>query len=212
MLRDILLFLFVLNIVRERLLPSGNCHGQCGLHCVRVLRISSFCHIALYQEQLVTMHGFRSGGSSGFSCIPLSPPSFFIIFRHPFRLFLQMVSAAVQAKEAIFWPTPLGESVEGLQRQQEGNIQFSAAVEAHKAILATYSRGNCRTSRDAIWIGYVSRVLSTLDRFCQPTAFKPLWRPICLNYMNRLCIPCTLHIRHIQSTSAFKPIWGDPSV
>ena len=37
----------------------------CGLYCVHGLRVSSLCHIARCQGQLVTMYGFRSGGSNG---------------------------------------------------------------------------------------------------------------------------------------------------
>ena len=47
----------------------------------------SLCHIARCQGQLVTMYGFRSGGSNGFSSIPLSPYH----FHHPFYLALSLV-------------------------------------------------------------------------------------------------------------------------
>ena len=46
----------------------------CGLYCVHGLRVSSLCHIARCQRQLVTTVGFRSGGSSGFSLLDLSSP------------------------------------------------------------------------------------------------------------------------------------------
>ena len=72
----------------------------CGLYCVHGLRVSSLCHIARCQRQLVTMYGFRSGGSNGFF-----PPSFSLIFFRPFyhpfhpviwfQLFACLIRAAI---------------------------------------------------------------------------------------------------------------------
>ena len=78
-LRDNLLFLCV-EYSSSASVAQQQLSRWCGLRCVPVLRVSSLCHIALCQGQLVTMHGFRWGWSSGFSSIPLSPSSFSIVF------------------------------------------------------------------------------------------------------------------------------------
>ena len=65
---------FFIWVLRERLFSvQWLLASLCGLYCVHGLRVSSLCHIACCQRQLVTMYGFRSGGSNGFFFIPLSP-------------------------------------------------------------------------------------------------------------------------------------------
>ena len=74
----------------------------CGLDCVRGLCVSSLCHIARCQRQLVTMYGFRSGGSNGFFPIPLSPWFFLRHFHHHFHLAIWFQLFACLIRAAIF--------------------------------------------------------------------------------------------------------------
>ena len=65
-------------VLRERLFSvQWLLASLCGLYCVHGLRVSSLCHIARCQKLLVTMYGFRSGGSNGFF------PSLFLLELSP---------------------------------------------------------------------------------------------------------------------------------
>ena len=171
MLLDNLLFLYV-EYISSASVAQQQLSWWCGLHCVPVLRLSSLCRIALCQGQLVTMYGFRSGWSSGFSSIPLPPSSFFIVFAILFRLFhrsFQQQSKQTRLYSDLLLRDPL--KAYNVNRMEIFNYrQQSKHIRLYKDLL--------------------QRKLSKVKR-CD---------------MNRLCISRTLHIRHIQSISAFKPL------
>ena len=74
----------------------------CGLYCVHGLHVSSLCHIARCQRLLVTMYGFRSGGSNGFFFHPSFSLIFVRHFHHPFHLAIWFQLFACLIRAAIF--------------------------------------------------------------------------------------------------------------
>ena len=66
------------------------------------VRVSSLCHTARCQRLLVTMYGFRSGGSNGFFFRPSFSLIFLRHFHHPFHLVIWFQLFACLIRAAIF--------------------------------------------------------------------------------------------------------------
>ena len=163
---------FVWNIVRERLLPSSNCHG-----CV-------VCIVYVYYAfpASVTLHAIRD------SYLPCTVFDRVGVVEFPPSLFFLHLSSSFSPS----FPSFL--QIETKQQSKQTRL-YSDILQGDPLKACNVNRKEIFSSRQQskhtrLYWDLLQRKLSNVKR-CD---------------VNRLCIPRTLHIRHIQSTSAFKPL------